>query len=194
MSNKTFAQRAFAVTLGAVLALGTVPAFAYASESGPKSDGTNSAGPNQQVQNQEKDPGWFTNGVIDETEQGPTTHGYDANNPAADYESQNRVIKDEAGSGSNSGEVAGVQGDMDEYEVLKSASELWRKMYPNENVPDALFGRVSGGISFPEAEPKTDIDNAYDLDMMKRDFRDLVGQVYPGTDYPLWLFSSVSSR
>ncbi len=87
MRKNTFAQKAFTITLGAFLAFGIAPAAAFASQSGPNSNGQNSAGPNQFVLNQEKDPGWLTadnNGT--ENNNGPSnTHHYDVNNAGKTY-------------------------------------------------------------------------------------------------------------
>ena len=177
MSNNKFAQKAFALTLGAVLALGTVPAFAYASETPQHSTGDNSAGENEYVARQTKNPGWF-----DE-------HG----NP---IDKDGNPIKEDKGSNNasdnNGGEVEGVKNSWEVHQILESARNLWNEMYPEADVPNGLFDFVSGGVTFPPSEPNSNITDNYTLDMKKREFRGLVEQVYPKADFPEWLFGKIS--
>ena len=165
MSNYKFAQKAFALTLGAVLALGTVPAFAYASETQEHPTGENSAGENQFVARQTKNPGWF-----DE-------HG----NPIEENKGSNNA------STTVGGHTQGVKDDWETRELRENASKLWSEMYPNAEVPEALFGPCSSGVIFPEDEPATNIANQSELEAKKADFMSLVNKVYPDTVFPAWL-------
>ena len=172
MSNNKFAQKAFALTLGAVLALGTVPAFAYASETQEHPTGENTAGENQFVAHQTEDPGWF-----DE-------HG----NP---IDKNGNPIKE--GKGSNyvcstvGGHTQGVKDDWETRELRDNARKLWCEMYPNADVPEGLFGPCSSGVTFPKDEPATNIANESELEAKKADFMTLVKMVYPDTVFPEWL-------
>ena len=178
MSNNKFAQKAFALTLGAVLALGTVPAFAYAHESGPTTNGKNSAGSNSHVDGQTEDPGWFDkNGNPIDKDGNPIKE-----DKGSDSASDN-------GSNKDGSEVPGVKSSWEVREILETARNFWHEMYPEAEVPNGLFDFVSGGVTFPEDEPATHITIERELNTKKEVFVSKVKEVYPDTTLPKWLIT-----